>query len=91
MIVGKKATVENDRQIVSPLPSRRVERVKGIEPSYSESPDFRNIFQGLLRHFAAFWAIEITQEFLFVGMAVERELARCFSRARCAPAAFSIG
>jgi hypothetical protein len=68
-----------------------MERVKGIEPLYSKSPDFRNIFKGRFRHFAAFWSIEITQGFLFVGMAVERELARCFSRARCAPAAFSIG
>jgi hypothetical protein len=31
---------------------------------------FPQCFQKLFQHFAAFWAIEITTEFLFVGMAV---------------------
>jgi hypothetical protein len=45
--------------------------VKGIEPSYVawKSPDFRSVFKGRSDIFAAFWAIEITTEFLFVGMA----------------------
>ena len=30
---------------------------------------FQQRFQKPFRHFAAFWAIEITTEFLFVGMA----------------------
>jgi hypothetical protein len=48
-----------------------LERVKGIEPSYSawKSANFRNFFQEPFRHFAAFCAIEVTTEFLFVGMA----------------------
>jgi hypothetical protein len=48
-----------------------LERVKGIEPSYSalEVSGIPQCFQEPFRHFAAFWAIQITTEFLFVGMA----------------------
>jgi hypothetical protein len=35
-----------------------------------EVSGFLQCFQEPFRHFAAFWAIEITTEFLFVGMAV---------------------
>jgi hypothetical protein len=47
-----------------------MERVKGIEPSYSawKPPDLRNVFND--RHFSAFWAIEIATEFLSVRMAI---------------------
>jgi hypothetical protein len=34
-----------------------------------EVSGFSQCFQEPFRHFAAFWAIEITTEFLFVGMA----------------------
>jgi hypothetical protein len=34
-----------------------------------EVSGFSQYFQELFRHFSAFWAIEITTEFLFVGMA----------------------
>jgi hypothetical protein len=34
-----------------------------------EVSGFSRFFQQPFRHFAAFWAIEITTEFLFVGMA----------------------
>jgi hypothetical protein len=37
-----------------------------------EISGFSQCFQELFRHFAAFWAIEITTEFLFVGMATTR-------------------
>jgi hypothetical protein len=33
-----------------------------------EVSGFSQYFQKPFRHFAAFWAIEITREFLFVGM-----------------------
>jgi hypothetical protein len=35
-----------------------------------EVSGFSQSFQEPFRHFVAFWAIEITREFLFVGMAV---------------------
>jgi hypothetical protein len=35
-----------------------------------EVSGFLQCFQEPFRHFAAFWAIEITTEFLFVGMAI---------------------
>jgi hypothetical protein len=35
-----------------------------------EVSGFSQCFQEPFRHFAAFWAIEITTEFLFVGMAI---------------------
>jgi hypothetical protein len=56
-------------------------QVKGTEPSYSawKPPNFRNVFNSRSRHFAAFWAIEITTEFLFVGMAVARVLSKPFA------------
>ena len=47
-------------------------QLKGTEPSYSawKSANFLQCFQKPFRHFAAFWAIEITTEFLFVGMTI---------------------
>jgi hypothetical protein len=50
-------------------------QVKGIESSYSawKSPEFRNIFKSR-SDFATL--IEITAEFLFVGMAVASPHAR---------------
>jgi hypothetical protein len=52
-------------------------QVKGIESSYSawKSPEFRNVFKSR-SDFAAFRVIEITAEFLFVGMAVASPHAR---------------
>ncbi len=62
-------------------------QVKGTEPSYSawKSPGFRNAFKGGFRHFAAFWAIEITTEFLFVGMAVAGVLSSRLPVVRARP------
>jgi hypothetical protein len=47
-----------------------LERVKGIEPSYSawKSPEFRNVSRPV-PIFHSFWAIEVATEFPFVGMA----------------------
>jgi len=55
---------------------KALERVKGIEPSYSawKSPDFP-MFTRAFRHFAAFWAIAIPTEFLSVGMAATTRLS----------------
>ena len=49
-----------------------MERVKGNRTLVFslEVSRFPQCFQEPLRHFVAFWAIEITREFLFVGMAV---------------------
>jgi hypothetical protein len=43
-----------------------------------EVSGFPQCFQEPFRHFAAFWAIEITTEFLFVGMAVARSMRVLF-------------
>jgi hypothetical protein len=40
-----------------------------------EVSGFSQCFQEPFRHFAAFWAIEITTEFLFVGMAITTRLS----------------
>jgi len=34
-----------------------------------KSPDFRNVFKSRSGHYRSFWAMRITTEFLFVGMA----------------------
>ena len=49
---------------------KTLELMKRVAPVFSlEVGKFPQCFQKPFRHFAAFWAIEIITEFLFVGMA----------------------
>jgi hypothetical protein len=50
---------------------KTLELMKGVAPLYSawKFGKFPQCFQKPFRHFAALWAIEITREFRFVGMA----------------------
>jgi hypothetical protein len=63
------------------IESRELERVKGNRTLVFslEVSGISQCFQVPFRHFAAFWAIEITTEFLFVGMAVARPMRVLFN------------